>query len=203
MHDATCPLDGTTFRAFVAESGSRFGGHLDMKPYGPIAAPLPLPRCPTDGLVLYKAEFSAGEITKLKPFVASPEYQVLLIGHKDYYLATRLMRHLGDSEEQIAWTLLRATWQTYANPILYQRYALEALEAFERLLAGPFVDPKLRAIFWLIIGELERRAGRFESAHRRFTAVQNSPEYTEYRKIIDFQLKLIGEKDRSSHLIPD
>ena len=43
-----CPLDGTKFKTKLAVSGTQLRTRLDRKPLGFIAAPWPVPVCPTD-----------------------------------------------------------------------------------------------------------------------------------------------------------
>ena len=107
----TCLIGGETFTFERAMSGTQYGMHLDMKPYGPIASPWPIPKCPSNGFVMYKENFSDQEIVSLARYVASDEYKALKDRHTNYYLAASLQQHMGESELLIARTLLQATWE--------------------------------------------------------------------------------------------
>src|SRR5262245_48698537 len=109
--EETCPLDGTTFTTTRAISGTQWGCRLDGKPLGPIAAPWPVPVCPTDHFVLYKSTFDPEEVAKLRPFVHSPAYQDQVPGNSSYYLMATIFEFLGESPKTIAHTYLQASWQ--------------------------------------------------------------------------------------------
>ena len=122
--DFVCPLDGEEFTQRISASGTSYGRMLDLKPYGPIAAPWSLPVCPTSGFVMYRPRFSAEEVGKLKPYVDSYEYWSMRRTETTYYLAAKLQEVLGEPDETLAFTLLQATWQAESRE-QYERYARE------------------------------------------------------------------------------
>lgn len=198
-----CPIDGEEFSQSVTASGTSFGRMLDLKPYGPIAAPWALPVCPTTGFVMYRMKFSAEEIAKLKPYVDSHEYWAMRRTEATYYLAAKLQGVLGEADETIAATLLQATWQAEGRD-QYERYAREALMIHRRLLeAAPREDQK-RITYELVSGELERRLGMFEQAHQRFERLKPLEAFGTgvFPNIVELQLKLVSAKDTNSHRVP-
>jgi tetratricopeptide (TPR) repeat protein len=202
--ELTCPLDGSRFNVTRPASGTSRGIFLDLKPFGPIIAPWPLARCPSNGFVLYKPHFSDEEIARLRPFVASAEYQALQSHHTTYYLAARLRAYLGETPAQLAWTLLEATWE--AEPgAQYERYATEALRAFQEALAEPYAAPTQWVADQLVAGELERRLGRFEPARQRFLALtaHDAVQAGGVRAILALQLQLIDAQDARPRLAPE
>lgn len=203
LTEVTCPIDGTKFQYSRVISGSSFGTYLDLQPFGMVAAPAPLAKCPGNGFVMYKDKFSDEEIARLKTYVNSAEYQALQKAHKPYYLAAQLQRVANESPRLIAAALLRATWQAWGED--YTRYATEALEAYREGLALPAADAQQWFADQLIAGELERRLGKFDDAKTRFGALTRHAEIDRgiHRDIVELQLKLIDAKDNFSHKIPE
>jgi hypothetical protein len=189
----------------MAASGTSFGQQLDLKPFGPMPAPWPLARCPSNGFVLYKEEFSADEIERLKPYVLSPEYQALRKDNSDYYLAAQLLQFMGADADEVAWSLLQATWEMEADATRYRRYAQEALAKFSVSLTKPQADRQKWATMQLIAGELERRLGRFEDARERFSELGAEDEFHTgvLAEILAYQLQLVDASDTQPHPIPE
>lgn len=199
--DLVCPIGGEKFKTVLAGSGTSFGKFLDLKPYGPIAAPWPLAKCPSNGFVMFRNEFSNTELTRLETFVASAQYQEMKSTHTNYYLAAILERRIDTPLSRLAYTLLQATWEARGD--LYSAYATEALEAFETLLKTETDDSKNWINYQLVAGELERRLERFEAAANRFSTLKESPNLEPFAKgIVEFQLKLISEHNSAPQRIP-
>ncbi|WP_394539196.1 hypothetical protein PRJ39_01245 [Lysobacter enzymogenes] len=199
-----CPIDGQPFQARVAASGSSFGRYFDGQHYGPIASPWPLPVCPGNGFVVFDPQrrYDDAELARLRAFVASPEYRGWVADDTPYYRLARQQAWLGESEDAIAQILLAATWE--AGPRRYPRYAEEALAAWQRRAereAGSDAGYDAR----MLVGELQRRLGRFEDARASFEALRADRGFPgkrdaadaaeQRRKIVDAQLALI--RDRS------
>ncbi|MBL8370853.1 MAG: hypothetical protein JNK28_05645 [Burkholderiaceae bacterium] len=199
--DLVCPIGGEKFKAVLAGSGTSYGKFLDLKPYGPIAAPWPLAKCPANGFVMFQDKFSDTELSRLETFVASTQYQELKKTHTNYYLAASLQRQIDAPLSQLASTLLQATWEAPGG--LYSVYAAEALEAYLALLKVEPTDSKSWVTYQLIAGELERRLGKFEAAANRFSVLKENPSLNSFVKgIIEFQLQLISEQNLTSQPIP-
>lgn len=196
--EITCPIGGERFEATVAMSGTQFGQNLDRRPFGPTVSPWPISKCPSNGFVIYKNDFTASEIDQLMPYVNSVTYQTLQKHESDYYLAARLMQHLGAPKSAIADALLKATWEAEQDN-RYERYANEALTVFEALLADlPHeFSPEQAASYQQIAGELERRLGLFDKAIRRFKALIDAPgvKGSELEKVVCQEIALTEAKD--------
>jgi hypothetical protein len=107
----TCPLDGTSFEQELVGSYTQFGVHLDLKPYGALIAPIPLPNCDSSRFPIYREDFSKEEIERLKAYVKSSEYQAMIENEAQYYVVAKLRQHLNEPLEKIAYSFLQATWQ--------------------------------------------------------------------------------------------
>jgi hypothetical protein len=201
--DFVCPIDGEEFSQRMAASGTSYGRMLDLKPYGPTAAPWTLPVCPTTGFVMYRSRFTDDEIAKLRPYVDSYEYWALRRSEATYYLVAKLQGVLGEPDEAIAPALLHATWQAQGRE-QYERYAREALMVYRRLLEMPPRDERKRITYELVSGELERRLGMFEQARGRFERVRalEASATGVVPDIIELQLKLLSAKDPRPHQAP-
>lgn len=199
-----CPIDGLVFTTMEAKSGTKLGNYLDMKPYGPMPAPWPIARCPGNGFVIYKPAFSNEELQRFRAYVATDEYRALLRPHSNYYLAARLQIHNGEPPRQVAYTLLKASWEAEGTE-LYPRYAREALETFGKALAGPFDNEQGAVTAELLAGELERRLGMFDAARARFERLRKEPPYQNgfNRDYVALQLELIAARDRGAHRAPE
>lgn len=200
--DLVCPVGGEKFKAVLAGSGTSFGRFLDFKPYGPIAAPWPLAKCPSNGFVMFQNKFSETELGRLDTFVASAAYQDMKNAHTNYYLAAVLQRQIDAPTSRLAQTLLQATWE--ASDSLYTAYATEALEAFTALLGAESPKSKPWVSYQLIAGELERRLKKFDAAADRFSKLQDNSDLDQSaRGIIEFQRQLISERNATQQLMPN
>ncbi len=199
--DLVCPIGGEKFKTVLAGSGTSFGKFLDLKPYGPIAAPWPIAKCPSNGFIMFQDKFSDAELSRLETFVASAQYQGMKNTHTNYYLAASLQRQIDAPLSRLAFTLLQATWEAPGG--LYTAYAEEALEAYVALLKTEPPDSKSWVTYQLIAGELERRLEKFEAATSRFSALNENTNLEPFVKgIVEFQLQLISEHNSSSQRIP-
>ena len=201
--EVTCPLGGEVFQATLAMSGTAFGTYLDFRPYGPIASPPPLPKCPSNGFVVYKRKFNDDELQRIKPYVVSQDYQALQRTHTNYYLAAKLQTHLGASQKQLARTLLYASWETERSE-QYREYATEALEAYKRALTEEYPKKNEWLTDQLVAGELERRLGRFEEANSRFLFIADREKASSgtLHDILELQLRLLKAKNSEPNLAP-
>ncbi len=201
--DIICPIDGERFQAMSMLSLFRMGTYLDLMPQSTYGGPPPLPKCPSNGLVLYRTEFSADQLTRLKRYVTTRKYQTLQSTHADYYVAAQIQRYLGESPEIIANSLLHSTAQA-KDRAQYLLYASEALEAYRRLLDVVERDRKLWVTNQLIAGELERRTGRFDAARQRFQSLlrESGFDVGYWHNIAKLQLKLVEARDTDRHLVP-
>lgn len=197
-----CPIDGKKFMALTAFSGTQFGMGLDLKPLGPTPAPWPLPKCPGNGFVLYKKEFSTEELDRLKSYVKGGDYQSMAKIHTNYFLAAKLKAAMGEPVSSVAITLLRATWEARSLEE-YQTYASAALATYEQILSAipQDLDEKLTAT--LVAGELERRLGLFEKSRTRFLGIPNRTALrSPMNEIVQLQLVLIEKMNSEPAEVP-
>lgn len=199
----TCPIGGEKFEAVLASSGTSFGNYLDLKPYGPTPAPWPIAKCPGNGFVLYKDSFTAAEIKTLEAFVNSKQYQADQKRYSNYYLAAKLRAHAGTTKRELAYTLLYATWEAESRDE-YEKYALEALDAFRQSLMMKYDNQENWSADQLVAGELERRTDDFDAAEKRFTDLSLKKEFQTgiLNQIVKLQLSLINSKNSSPAKIP-
>lgn len=201
--DYVCPIDGQPFSARVAASGTSFGRYFDDQHYGPIASPGPLPVCPGNGYIVEDGErrYDAGELARLRAFVASPEYRGWVAQDTPYYRLAKQRAFFGDAPDALAPILLAASWEAGARR--YPRYAAEALEAWQKRAGAQTGEEAYSAR--MLVGELQRRLGRFDEARATFEALRadrgfpgkqvEADDAAYMRKIVEAQLELI--RDRS------
>jgi hypothetical protein len=157
---------------------------------------------------MYQNEFPQADMTRLREYVLSEEYRALKDGNTNYYLAARLRAHLGEKPAQRAEMLVQATWEAQSGA-QYERYAAEALAAYQQLLTEQSLteesaDPEAWLTAQLVAGELERRLGRFADAKMRFLMLAKREEVRSgiLAAILQLQLQLIEAKDNQPQLAP-
>ena len=203
--EKTCPIDGTSFRATIAISGTRFGMRLDRKPLGAIAAPAPLPVCPTDRFVFYKPKFAEDEVEQLRPFVRSSAYQQHVAGNSPYFLAALMMEHLGEPPETIGFAYLQASWEfERSDREKYRTYLEHAFANFERSLAiGEMKDSSIVSIE-VLCAELQRLLADFDAAAHRLEQIER--EYQDIdpviRRVMALQSELIEARSSEQAEVP-
>lgn len=170
MEDMTCPVGGEHFRALMTGSYSTMGARPDGRPDTYWFMPLPLPECPSNGLVMFD-RFTPAEIETLTRLVASDAYRALR-GESTYYRAQWLATRIGRSETRALQLLLPATWQVkpahgligqpLPSPERAQRYQEELISRVRALPPAPGED----AYFTLYVraANAERELGHFDRA---------------------------------------
>jgi hypothetical protein len=194
-----CPLGGESFKQTMAGSGFQVGVMLDFKPYGPVAAPWPLPVCPGNGFVIYKRDFSPDDLEKLKSLIGTPQYP---LDSPPHYRAYLMMKHLDQPARQQFGMLLRATWRSYGQDSLY---AKEALGLVASMLQDPSLEVKERLNLTLLKGELQRRLGLFTDSKTTFDALFASDPQLDAvsRVIVSCQLELNRANNRNPSPVPN
>jgi len=197
-----CPIGGKTFKTVEAMSGTQFGTNLDQKPFGAILAPWPIAKCPDNGFVVYKKDFTKDELDRLQAYVMSDEYQALQKIESNYYLAATLLTRMDTPAEQIAYAFLQSTWEVEADS-RYRRYAEKTLAHFESVIAKPpaAFDKADIAFYKQIAGEMERRLGRFDAAKKRFDALIGAPDVkgTTLEQVVAQEIELVKSGDSATH----
>ena len=200
--ELTCPIGGGKFTTQMVGSGTAFGQYLDRRKFGPTASPWPLAKCPSNGFVIFKDDFTPAEIAQLTAIVASIDYRKLQARETNHYLAAHLKRRIGAAPYPVFLSLLAATWEASGDD-RYDRYATEALATLEQVLAKPdpdFEDPLGHA---QLAAELERRLGRFDAAHRRLSALLPAVRGTWLEPLVRQELRLVDARDRTPQRVEE
>lgn len=167
----TCPIGGERFDALATTMYSTYGGRPDGRPDTYWYMPLPIPECPSNGLVIFD-EFTPEQIAALTPLIASPDYRRLIAEDSTYYRAQWLATRIGFPEQQALWMLLRATWQVkpaqgpvgqaMRSEAKARQYQQELVARVRALQPSPH-DEAYVALF-ARAANAERELGHFDSA---------------------------------------
>ncbi len=205
----TCPIDGTKFTNKEMASATIFDRRLDLKRMGAIQEPPHIPVCPTDGFIVMN--FTKDEIEGLKSWIQSEEYQSLWHSETPHFLLAKIYEKLGKDAYTIGEAYLKASWEAEKEPDRYHKYLRYSLEYFSRSLRDLSASDdkssqdsqsgESKLSIELLTGEIERRLGLFDDAQKRFMSLRESAgvEKAFIKKVINFQLELIKNKDLDSH----
>ena len=161
----TCPVTGKPFRATLQASGTVFGVHLDMRPYGPIASPEPVAICPDASRFPVWKTLTGAERARVQRIVATPDYKRLIeAGDQPYYVIAHVKRQLRYDPVEVARDLVQASWQAQPGSSQHRRYLQEARTAFEAVAAAPAQTQELALNSRYFQAELSRQLGEFDVA---------------------------------------
>lgn len=168
--EKTCPIGGQKFKFMELMSISTYGRMADGMPIGSGQFPIDLPKCPDNGLVMYK-DFRKADLAVLRPIVAGAEYQALQRRETVYFLAAWLAERLGE-QDRIAGLLLSATWEAKNREPDGER-ARRYNEAFlARVAALPADNRSFESIALRVrAANVLRELGRFEEAEAMRAAI--------------------------------
>jgi hypothetical protein len=167
----TCPIGGERFEALVTSDYVSSGARPDGRENTFWFAPLPLPECPSNHLVIFR-EFTPEQIAALRPLIASADYRRLVADDSTYYRAQWLATRIGLPEQDALWMLLRATWQVkpargaIGQPMLSPAKAVQYQREFVarvRALPANARDPSYVILFERA-ANAERELGHFANA---------------------------------------
>lgn len=189
-----CPLDGRPFMARVVNSYTQFGVRLDLKPYGALDAPTPLPVCPGNGFVMFKRKFTPAQIATIKKIVFTDAYRKARAKNTNYYMAGYIRERMGAGGDVLGHYYLRASWEAENGKLTadQRRYMALALAKFDGFLG---TSPKKDRKWWtaqLLAANIERKLGRFAGARVRLerlpvqTLAASSPLRAVHRQIADW-----------------
>ncbi|WP_114954438.1 hypothetical protein [Sphingosinicella terrae] len=167
----TCPVGGESFEALQSSHYSTTGRRPDGRPHSYWYMPLPIPECPSNGLVVFR-DFSPEEVGTLESLIASDAYRAMVADDSTYYRAQWLATRLGLPEKEALGLLLAATWQVkpedgptgqpLPSPERARRYQEEFVRRVMALPADPqdaeYVGLHARA------ANAQRELGRFDEA---------------------------------------
>lgn len=192
-----CPIGGETFTQVVPNSGTSFGMRTDFKAIGPIASPWTIPQCPTNKFVMFKDDFTPEELQTYKKIIESAEYKTITKDSSEYYYLAKLLEGNGESNDDIAWAYLKASWEMNGNEA--QKRALAFFKKSlmtDHLVTLNDTDRDNRINSTLLIGELTRLSGDFAAAKSHFERLKINETYTKNPQLlryIDFELQLIAQ----------
>lgn len=195
----TCPVGGETFTAWHPAHYSTYLSRPDGKPGSSVEMPIPLPVCPSNGLVIYR-EFDAAAVAKLTKLLATPEYRAMVTADSTFYRAQWLAAKLGEPERVSLGLLMRAIWQVKppadrtGQPMLSAEKARAYQEEFARRAAAlapepldeTFVVIQLRGVNAL------RETGQFEQAEARLPALREWARAAKLEGAVKFIEPLAG-----------
>ncbi len=171
-----CPLGGEKFKSLALGTHSTFGRYFDLKPVSYMNFPPPVPVCPSNGFVMYKAKFKKEEMRKLKKIILSKEYKALLGKNTSYFLFARVMEKMPNSQKLAKWLYLRASWEAQdCNSDLYKQYATLAIARFDAAIKAEKPEAK-ETKFWsynILVSNFYRRLGEFNKAEQRIDLLLN------------------------------
>lgn len=184
-----CPIDGEKFTFKKPFDQIQFNTMLDGQPYGILISPKPVPKCPKDGFVIFRDNFSDKEIAVLKQYINSQEYGKLNRTETAYWLAYKIQEKLSAPDSHKLRFMQYATWEAYTliDFEKYSKYANELIKAISQLKNPSDEDTFLK-------GELYRRLGDFEKAADIFNALKSKAAgNATLLKKIEQQIGLIEE----------
>ena len=184
----------------MAGSGTSFGQRTDMKRLGPIASPWTIPQCPGNKFIIYKENFTPEELKKYTNIIESSEYKNIPENAPTYYYLARFFEMSGDfSNGMIAYTYLQASWQVEKAGDFRTSILQNSLKYYEKALEdAKDQSPEKKAEIIIITGELNRLLKNFSEAEKIFKNLKNDEVVQKsnvLKKIADFELELIKEKD--------
>ena len=207
MENMTCPVGGEHFRALVTDTYSTMGSRPDGRPDTYWFMPMPLPECPSNGLVIF-ATYTPAEVETLTRLVASDDYRALR-SESTYYRAQWLAARIGRGETRSLQLLLVATWQVkpargqigqpLPSPERARRYQEEFVARVRALPPAPADYAYLT--LYLRAANAERELGRFDSAAELLRQAAAMPATSGSADARDFVAKLatvVARHDESS-----
>lgn len=167
IKDFICPIGGENFQSLVLGTHSYFGRHLDWEPVSYLNFPAPLPVCPSNGFIISEDQYTDAELEEIKMVIESKEYkEIFSERHASYYLFAKLNEALKEQNNDHWWFLLQATWEAdnCKDSEKYKIYAHEAIKAGKLFLKDKGPEDQEYWILNVVIPNLYRRLGDFESA---------------------------------------
>ncbi|MEQ1764305.1 MAG: hypothetical protein ABL984_14335 [Pyrinomonadaceae bacterium] len=165
--ETECPVGGEKFKARYLGTHSTFGRHLDWEPVSYMRFPVPLPVCPSNGLIVAEEKYSKEESEKLKKVVESKTYKDLYAQkHATYYLFAKIKELNAEKYDDYWWLYLNATWEAdnCKNKVRYKEYALEVISAGNKRLTELKDSEQLHWVLKVITADMHRRIGDFKSS---------------------------------------
>jgi hypothetical protein len=202
-----CPLCGTSFPGAAPYKGVAWGYRLDLRMYGQIKDPPDAPLCPKCRFVIYKSTYDESELSRLRPYVSSAEYQGIAQRNTSYYylafLREKGMVKMKNGDYDIAHAYLQASWQAedVGDKELQARYLERALFYVRRYAKSAKRDDPFFPTVKILCAEIERRLGRFTEAESSLRAIEKDEAFkAKYiQDIITSELAYIQVEDPGAH----
>ena len=203
--DFTCPIDGHHWKQRIETSSNPRGMRLDRRELGDVVEPRTLPQCPKCRFVMFLDEFPEQLADKIKPFILSPDYQMIAAKNPTYFSLAQIQEFLKAPPLFIGQSYLRASWQVEEKDALCQRHLARALDKISAAFTGMKPSDRHYINTALLAGEIERRLSRWEDASKRFHTLRDAPEFKDpkLQVIIALQLTLIEKRDNKPHAIEE
>jgi hypothetical protein len=194
--DRVCPVGGESYKSFEIGSTSSFGMRLDFRRIGP-AGHLPIYECP-NGFIPYKdeKEFTADDIAKLTPLVASAAFQDARANDMPSMRLVLEQRAVGGALDLIAYYTLKAAFEAEdaGKEDLRQKHLAEAADAYDAFIAAHPAENKLWWIAKIEQAEIARQRGRFDEAIALADALTGQPpEDMEWATALVKQIRTAAE----------
>ncbi len=145
---------------------------------------------------MFLENFDAAMVEKLKPFVLSNDFRQAAEKYPSYYLLALIQEWTKAPPYFIGHSYLRASWQLEHKPQAMNQCLERALANLSTAFATMKRGEKETVNTALLLGELERRLGRFEAAAERFRDLRSADEFKDaaFQKLIGRELELISAK---------
>ena len=221
--EVQCPLCGTTAKYWQQLSYSIFTYGLDLMPMGAARIPQPIPKCENCGFVFIEDYFTEEEITILRNHIIN---QKAFSGKENfpmyYYLAYELELLGSKSYDDMAYFYVCSVWEysIIKMAIDYMRennienenspdfdnnkYMFLMKNAIEKI-NGLSRDSEQYDNMQLIKLDFLRRTSQFNEAKAVIETIKNNKSF--YQEIIvdiiDFQIRLIEEKNTEPHRLDE
>jgi hypothetical protein len=195
-----CPLGGEEFEVTRTASMSTFGQRLDGKPRTSWIAPFPLEICP-NGFIIFEEpdSFTKERLERIAPIITDSAYKEVLAEEPNYAALAYLLERLGEPAENVAYAVLKASWQVDDDGAAYMRYQRRYLAAAKSLLAtkGKAWDPYPPMSAWLV--NAYRVTGDFDGAAKTLAGVdlsaQDPKRREDWQPAFDELRRLVAARD--------
>lgn len=206
-YSCVCPLCGASFPGPAPYKGVAWGYRLDLRMYGQIKDPPDAPICPKCRFVIYKSTYDESELSRLRPYVSSAEYQAIPPRNTSYYylafLRERGMVKMKNGDYDIAHAYLQASWQAedLGDAELQARYLERSLFYVQRYAKAAKRDDPYYQTVKILGAEIERRLGRFAEAESALRAIEKDEAFKAkfIQDIIASELAYVRVEDRGAH----
>jgi uncharacterized protein (DUF2225 family) len=180
-----CPCCKTSITIDVLGSTNSFGCYTDFHGITMGYAPLPIMMntCPNCGFSGYRQDFSGKLDKNLKSQIGTVitplcQAEEMNAGRR-YELHAKIREMAGDNAWKLGQEYLKGAWAAFDEQTANEAHLRQlAINYFQKALAEQLVPPNEEPNITYLIGELYRRIGEIEAAHRYFNQVIQQAETT-------------------------